>query len=186
MTAGRFSIGQKVRCVREHFSGDLIVGQTYVVAAPNQDEPTCTWIEGNSYGYFSDHFVAVTDAESVQPADECTCLDQPQWCAFCIRRIEAWPVTRFHRIRITVRGGLATITDSPGETDDQLDSRNVNPIHTIKPPAHVHCYMAPDWVCSCGHTWKQKEQAEGVARALRRLCDGAEWRMGCADYEPGE
>jgi hypothetical protein len=166
MTAGRFSVGQKVRCVREHFSGDLIVGQTYVVAAPNQDEPTCTWIEGNSYGYFSDHFVAVTDAESVQPADECTCLDQPQWCAFCIRRIEAWQGC------------------PEPETDDQLDSRNVNPIHTIKPPAHVHCYMAPDWVCSCGHTWKQKEQAEGVARALRRLCDGAEWRMGCADYEP--
>jgi hypothetical protein len=23
-----------------------------------------------------------------------------------------------------------------------------------------------------------------VARALRRLCDGAEWRMGCAEYQP--
>jgi hypothetical protein len=138
MTAGRFSVGQKVRCVREHFSGDLIVGQSYVVAAPNQNEPTCTWIEGNSYGYFSDHFVAVTDAES----------------------------------------------------DYSLDSRNApgqwwtyvpKPVHQ---PKHTHMYMAPDWVCSCGHTWKQKEQAEGIARALKRLCDGAEWRMGCAEYQP--
>jgi hypothetical protein len=126
-----------------------------------------------SFNYFPisrTEFVAMTgDVQRLardRPADECTCLDQPQWCASCLKRIEAW------------RG-----CPEP-ETDDQLDSRNVNPIHTIKPPAHVHCYMAPDWACSCGHTWKQKEQAEGIARALRRLCDGAEYRSGCADYEP--
>jgi hypothetical protein len=153
MTAGRFSIGQKVRCVREHFSGDLIVGQTYVVAAPNQDEPTCTWIEGNSYGYFSDHFVAVTDAESVQPADECTCLDQPQWCAFCIRRIEAWQGC------------------PEPETDDQLDSRNVKPNPLI-------------WPTTPQQSAPLTPAQAGIARALRRICDGADYRSGCADYEP--
>jgi hypothetical protein len=27
-------------------------------------------------------------------------------------------------------------------------------------------------------------RSEGVARALKRLCDGADYRSGCADYEP--
>jgi hypothetical protein len=52
------------------------------------------------------------------------------------------------------------------ESDESLDCRNVNPIFHIKPAAPLTPAQA------------------GIARALRRLCDGAERRMGCADYEP--
>jgi hypothetical protein len=63
-------------------------------------------------------------------------------------------------------GDVQPPCDSEWPSDESLDCRNVNPIFHIKPAAPLTPAQA------------------GIQRALKRLCDGAEWRMGCADYEP--
>jgi hypothetical protein len=84
----RFEIGQRVECVDACMHFGVTHGSIYVVSGF-----TCLGnllLEGVDEPASPSRFVAVTDAESVQPADECTCLDQPQWCASCLKRIEAW------------------------------------------------------------------------------------------------
>jgi hypothetical protein len=69
--------------------------------------------------------------------------------------------------------------DSEWPSDESLDCRNSqwsvvtwgNAV-IVSYDDMVHVYGEPD------------PRSLGIARAAARLCDGAEWRMGCAEYQP--
>jgi len=98
----------------------------------------------------------ITDAPAEQ--DECTCQDQPQYCEFCIKRIEA------------VAGLIRT--PAPWE-HDAIAAANVKAIFNLPIDNCVKPSPKP----------QTDPRSEGIARAINRLSGGYEPRLGCGVVE---
>jgi hypothetical protein len=96
-------------------------------------------------------------------------------------------------------GDVQLPADSEWPSDESLDCRNKikgGVRHTSKCTCPVLANWKVTWcsVCDGGANPQPEHSANGtvvltpaqagIARALRRLCDGAERRMGCAEYQP--